>query len=448
MAPLVVFGAGQKVAQIDGLALGVGQFDADGVAALDHGNPTGAGGHRPGDIVGQSDHAAVLHARRGHQFIECHDRAGADLVDHAAHAELLQHAFQHLGVLLQRFLVDRGGALTGFAQYAQRRQVEITLGPSEVEGLLVHIVLPGLGRLDRGDARLDRACGRGAGHGLDGVVFPRRQVVIGGLRRLFGIGRGQRRLFRWSGAGRSGLGGRLFAGGLGLWLRRRGCAQRLAPVQGVQEIHGAQADGEADQPQPGDQEDEARDYAAAGDMQGAETARRQACHRIAPQTAQTRRQRPGGGRGQGGERAGQQKHPAGRGKGLQRRGLEPLLDRIADRARQAEGEQQQGGGPGRETQRLHEQVGEQGAVGPQPVGRRQAGGRIQTGVRRIPRHQGDQQQGRQQGLKHAPEPHHEGRVPQDAGADPGLTADDEGSGHEGSNLPAADVRPPLSHPQG
>ena len=40
---LVVFGRGQQVAQIDGLALGVGQFDADGVAALDHADAAGAG---------------------------------------------------------------------------------------------------------------------------------------------------------------------------------------------------------------------------------------------------------------------------------------------------------------------------------------------------------------------------------------------------------------------
>ena len=47
------FGA-QHLAQEHRLALGVGQFDADGVAALHHGDARRDGAHRAGDVVGQA----------------------------------------------------------------------------------------------------------------------------------------------------------------------------------------------------------------------------------------------------------------------------------------------------------------------------------------------------------------------------------------------------------
>ncbi len=42
-----------------GLALLVGQLDADGVAAGDHGDAGRDGAHRAGDVVGERDHAAI-----------------------------------------------------------------------------------------------------------------------------------------------------------------------------------------------------------------------------------------------------------------------------------------------------------------------------------------------------------------------------------------------------
>ena len=176
MALLVVFGAGQEVAQVDRLALGVGQFDANGVAALDHADAAGARRHRAGDVVGQGHDAAMLHAGRGHQFVQGDHGAGADLVDLAAHAELLQHALQHLGVGLQRFLVDRGGALGRLGQNAERGQVELALGPGEVEGGLVHVRTRRLGRLDRRHARLRGRGGAGRGRSRNG--HQRRLVVV------------------------------------------------------------------------------------------------------------------------------------------------------------------------------------------------------------------------------------------------------------------------------
>ncbi len=185
MALLVVFARGQKVAQEDGLALGVGQFDADGVAALDHADAAGAGRHGAGDVVRQGHDAAVLHAGRRHQLIQGDDGAGADLVDLAAHAEFLEHALQHLGVGLQRLLVDGAAALAGLGQNAQRRQLEAAFA-REVEGLLVRVAAHGLGRLDRRDLGLGRTAGagRGRGDGGGGRVLPRRGVGV----RLIGVG--------------------------------------------------------------------------------------------------------------------------------------------------------------------------------------------------------------------------------------------------------------------
>ena len=139
MPRLGVFGRGQQVAEIDGLAFLVGQFDADGVAALNHADPASAGGHGAGDVVGQAHHAGVLHAGGGSQFIEGDHRAGADLVDNALDPELGQHALQHLGVLLQGFLVHGGDTGLRLGQEAQRRQLE-ALGAGELEGAL-HLVL-------------------------------------------------------------------------------------------------------------------------------------------------------------------------------------------------------------------------------------------------------------------------------------------------------------------
>ena len=47
----------QELAQINRLALGIGQFDADGIAPRHHGDARRDGAHRAGDVVGEADDA-------------------------------------------------------------------------------------------------------------------------------------------------------------------------------------------------------------------------------------------------------------------------------------------------------------------------------------------------------------------------------------------------------
>ena len=117
--------AGQQLAQEHRLAPGVGQFDADGVPARHHRDAGRDRAHRAGDVVGQRDHAGGLGARRRLELVERHDRAGADLDDLAAYAEILQHAFEQAGVLLEhldrQLLILRRRRL---GQELDRRQLE------------------------------------------------------------------------------------------------------------------------------------------------------------------------------------------------------------------------------------------------------------------------------------------------------------------------------------
>ena len=89
-----VFLRGQQFAQVDLLAMLVRQFDADGVAAGDHGDARRHRAHRAGDVVGEADHARRLDAGRGLEFVQRDDRARMGIGDLAAHAEILQHAFE------------------------------------------------------------------------------------------------------------------------------------------------------------------------------------------------------------------------------------------------------------------------------------------------------------------------------------------------------------------
>ena len=93
---LGVFVGRQQFAQIDLLALVVRQLDADGVAAGHHRDARRQRAHRAGDVVGEPDHARRLDAGRGLELVERDDRAGPRVDDLAAHAEVLQHAFQRL----------------------------------------------------------------------------------------------------------------------------------------------------------------------------------------------------------------------------------------------------------------------------------------------------------------------------------------------------------------
>ena len=100
--------AGEKLTQIDGVAALVRQFDADGVAALNHRDTSRDSRHRAGDIVGEPDHPRRLDARRGFEFVEGDDRAGAHVDDLALHAEIVENAFKQARVLLERVLRDFG----------------------------------------------------------------------------------------------------------------------------------------------------------------------------------------------------------------------------------------------------------------------------------------------------------------------------------------------------
>ena len=117
---LGVFVGRQHFAEVDLLALVVRQLDADGVAAGHHRDARRQRAHRAGDVVGEADDARRLDAGRGLQFIERDDRAGTRVDDLAAHAEVLQHAFQRLRALLDRFRARREAV--GRLRHRQKRQ--------------------------------------------------------------------------------------------------------------------------------------------------------------------------------------------------------------------------------------------------------------------------------------------------------------------------------------
>ena len=127
--------ARQQLAQVDGLALGVRQLDADGVAALHDGDAGRDRAHRAGDVVGERDHARRLDAGRRLELVERDDRAGADVDDLAADAEILEHAFEQRGVLLERVgrRPSATGGFFGSASSVQRRQL-VSRSPSRSDG--------------------------------------------------------------------------------------------------------------------------------------------------------------------------------------------------------------------------------------------------------------------------------------------------------------------------
>ena len=117
---LLEIARGQHFAQIDGLARLVRQFDADGVAAGHDGDAGGDGAHRAGDVVGEPDDAGRLDAGRRLEFVKRDDRAGPDMDDLALDAEILEHAFEQPGILLQRLLVTARMPLCTFFGSASR----------------------------------------------------------------------------------------------------------------------------------------------------------------------------------------------------------------------------------------------------------------------------------------------------------------------------------------
>jgi len=93
-----------QFAEIDGLAHLVRKLDADDVAAGHDGDARRNRRHGAGDIIGKTNDARGFDARRWLELIEGDDRSGANVDDLAAHAEVLEHAFQKIGILLEPLL--------------------------------------------------------------------------------------------------------------------------------------------------------------------------------------------------------------------------------------------------------------------------------------------------------------------------------------------------------
>ena len=72
---LVAVSTRQQLAQIDLFAVRVRQFDADGVAAGNHGDARRERAHRAGDVVGEADDARRFDAGRGLELVQRHHRA-------------------------------------------------------------------------------------------------------------------------------------------------------------------------------------------------------------------------------------------------------------------------------------------------------------------------------------------------------------------------------------
>ena len=96
----------EQLAERHGLPPPVGHLDADHAAP---GHDRGADrdrAHRTGDIVGEPDDAGRFRARRGFEFVERHHRARTHPGDRALDAEIVEHRFEQPRVLLQRLGID------------------------------------------------------------------------------------------------------------------------------------------------------------------------------------------------------------------------------------------------------------------------------------------------------------------------------------------------------
>ena len=180
---------GQHFAEVNRLAFAVGKLDADDVAALDNGHAGRHGAHRAGDIIGKADHARGFDPGGGLQFIQRDNRARLHVDDLAAHAEILQHAFEHAGVLLKHLVgkIDRLlGAALGFGQQGEGRKFKLGgFGKAQIE---LGILLDFFAQLDfLGFARHPH--GRGFGNVIRLVL-----LILGGfifLQFLFQFRQGE-----------------------------------------------------------------------------------------------------------------------------------------------------------------------------------------------------------------------------------------------------------------
>ena len=133
----------QHLAQEDGLALGVRQLDADGVAALHHSDAGRDGAHRARNVISQADDAGGLDAGRGFEFVERHHGARPHLQDLALHAEIVEHALKHAGILFQGLIREFRGLADalGLRQQGEWRHLIFVRG-SEREARLQILAKP------------------------------------------------------------------------------------------------------------------------------------------------------------------------------------------------------------------------------------------------------------------------------------------------------------------
>src|SRR5262249_15451666 len=94
----------QELAQIDGFAALIRQLDADGVASGDHRDARRHRAHGACNVVGKANDARGFGAWRGLELIKRDHWSGTDIHDLAAHAEILEHALEQAGVLLEGVL--------------------------------------------------------------------------------------------------------------------------------------------------------------------------------------------------------------------------------------------------------------------------------------------------------------------------------------------------------
>ena len=97
-------GGFQQLFENNGLALFVGQFDADSVLAGDDGDAHRDASHGASDVFSEADNARRFNAGRGFQRIERDDRTALDVGDGAAHAVVGECFFESLRGFVQFFL--------------------------------------------------------------------------------------------------------------------------------------------------------------------------------------------------------------------------------------------------------------------------------------------------------------------------------------------------------
>ncbi len=95
-----------QLAEVDGFALGVGQLDADDVAAGNDGDADGHGAHGAGDVVGEADDARGFCAAGWFEFEQCDDGAGLGVLDFAFDAEVGERVLKHTGLRLEDVLAQ------------------------------------------------------------------------------------------------------------------------------------------------------------------------------------------------------------------------------------------------------------------------------------------------------------------------------------------------------